>query len=107
MKSWNELTRWEKILLGTFLMVILILVPEMGFLLDAGGIELITAMIFIYVSSVKMYFQNLLAILIYPNIEYKNFLTSATLTTVTFWATSAMLFSAVLFLLMMYFIWKV
>ena len=80
----------------------LILVPEMGFLLDAGGIELITAMIFIYASSAKMYFQNVLAILAYPNIEHKSFLTSAMLTTLTFWATSAMLFSGGLFLMMMY-----
>jgi len=74
----------------------------MGFLLDAGGIELITAMIFIYASSAKMYFQNVLAILAYPNIEHKSFLTSAMLTTLTFWATSAMLFSGGLFLMMMY-----
>ena len=102
MKSWNELTRWEKILLGTFLMLILILVPEMGFLLDAGGIELITAIIFIYASSAKMYFQNVLGILAYPNIEHKSFLMYAMLTALTFWVTSAMLFSGGLFLLMMY-----
>lgn len=46
MKSWNELSLLEKVLLGAFLITILALVPEMGFLIDIGGIELITGIIF-------------------------------------------------------------
>jgi len=49
----------------------------------------------------KTYFQNVLGILAYPNIEHKSFLATIMLTTLTFWLTSAMLFSAGLFLLMM------
>jgi len=102
MKSWNELSLLEKVLLGAFLITILALVPEMGFLIDIGGIELITGIIFIYASSVKMYFQNLLALLAYPQIKKKIFLGSALLSSATLLTTGAMLFSGGLFLILMY-----
>lgn len=54
MKSWNELTRTQQILLGALVIMIVILVPESAFLLDAGGVELIIFFLTMYSQNLKL-----------------------------------------------------
>ncbi len=103
MKSWNELTRTQKILLGILIGIILISIPEAAFLLDAGGIELIVFFLTMYSQNIKLWFDMHLDIIKYPVvIETKTYVKSVSLTSVLFWVTNSFLFSLAFFLLFMF-----
>lgn len=103
MKSWHELTRIQKILLGGLVIIIIvILVPEAAFLLDAGGIELILFFLTMYTQNLKLWYDLHFGMIKYPMIETRTYVKSVSLTSMLFWVTSSFVFSSVFFLLWMF-----
>jgi len=102
MKSWNELTRTQKILLGLLLVTIVMLVPESSFLIDSGGVDLILFFLMMYSQNIKVWFDMHLGVVNYPIIETKTYIKSMSLTSMLFWITSSFVFSSGFFLVLMF-----
>ena len=102
MKSWNELTRMQKILLGLFIGAILISIPESAFLLDAGGIDLILFILVMYSQNIKMWYDLHFGMIKYPMIETRAYVKSVSLSSVLFFIKSSFIFSSGFFLLLMF-----
>ena len=103
MKSWNELTRVQKILLGLFIGVVVISIPEAGFLLDAAGVDLIVFILMMYSQNIRAWYDLYLGEIKYPLIETGIYVKSVSLTSVLFLITSSFVFSSGFFLLLMFF----
>jgi len=102
MKSWHELTRIQKILLGTLVIMVVMLVPESAFLLDAGGIELIVFFLTMYSQNLKLWFDLHFSMIKYPMIETRTYIKSVSLTSMLYWITSSLVFSSGFFLVLMF-----
>ena len=102
MKSWNELTRIQKILLGLLVAVIVMLVPESAFLIDVGGVDLILFFFLMYSQNIKTWFDMHLGVVTYPMIETKTYVKSVSLAYILFWMMSSFVFSSVFFLVLMF-----
>ena len=102
MKSWKELTRVQKILLGLLIGVILISIPETTFLLDVGGVELIVFILVMYSQNIKIWIDLHFGFLKYPMIETKAYVKSISLSSILFFITSSFVFSSVFFLVLMF-----
>ena len=102
MKSWNEFTRTQKILLGLLVVVIVMLVPESAFLLDAGGIELIIFFLTMYSQNLKLWYDLHLGMITYPIIDSRTYVESVSFTSILFGITSSFVFSSAFFLLLMF-----
>jgi len=102
MKSWKELTRIQKILMGAFVISIVILVPESGFLLDVGGIDLLLFILFFYSQNIKLWLDLHFGSMRYPEIGVKTFVTHATLTSVFMLMTGSVVLAYGFFLVVMF-----
>jgi len=102
MKIWNELTRIQKILLGALVIIIVILVPESVFLLDAGGVELIIFFLTMYSQNLKLWFDLHFGMITYPIIETRTYVKSVSFTSMLFWITSSFVFASTFFLLLIF-----
>jgi len=102
MKSWNELTRTQKILLGLLVATIVMLVPESSFLIDVCGVDLILFFLLMYSQNIKTWFDMHLGTVTYPMIETKTYVKSVSLTSILFWMTSSFVFSSGFFLVLMF-----
>jgi hypothetical protein len=102
MKDWKELTAIQKILIGAFVITLVILVPESAFLLDAGGIDLLLFILFMYSQNIRLWVDLHFGFLKYPMIETRAFAKSISLTSVLFWVTSSFVFSSSFFLVLMF-----
>jgi len=103
MKSWKDLTRTQKLLLGAFIGAILISVgPESAFLLDVGGIDLILFILMMYSQNIKMWYDLHFGMIKYPMIETRSYVKSVSLSSVLFLITSSFVFSSGFFLLLMF-----
>jgi len=102
MKTWEDLTRIQKILLGMLIGAILISIPEVGFLLDAGGIDLILFILVMYSQNVKMWYDLHFGMIKYPMIETKSYIKSVSLSSALLFVTSSFIFSSGFFLLLMF-----
>jgi len=102
MKSWNELTRTQKILLGLLVATIVMLVPETSFLIDAGGVDLILFFLLMYSQNIKVWFDMHLGAVTYPIIETKTYVKSVSLASMLFWIASSFVFSSGFFLVLMF-----
>ena len=102
MKTWEELSRTQKILLGLLLGTILLFIPESAFLLDAGGIDLILFILVMYSQNMKMWYDLHFGMIKYPMIETKVYVKSVSLTSILFLITSSFVFSLGFFLLVMF-----
>ena len=104
MKTWEELTRIQKIFLGLFIGAILISVgPESAFLLDVGGVDLILFIVVMYGQNIKAWGEMYLGIIKYPLIETGTYIKSVSLSSILFFITSSFIFSSGFFLLLMFF----
>jgi len=102
MKSWEELTRTQKILLGLLIGAILISIPESAFLLDVGGVDLILFIVVMYGQNIKAWREMYLGVIKYPLIETGTYIKSVSLSSILFFITSSFVFSSSFFLLLMY-----
>jgi len=102
MKSWEELSRTQKILLGALIGTILISIPESAFLLDVGGIDLVLFILVMYSQNIKMWYTLHFGMITYPIIETKAYVKSVSLSSVLFLITSSFVFSSGFFLLLMF-----
>jgi len=102
MKIWEELTRIQKLFIGLFFISIVLLIPETTFLLDAGGIDLIVFILFMYSQNVKSWYDLHFGMIKYPLIETKSYVKSVSLTSVFFLMTSSLVFSFSFFMLLMF-----
>ena len=102
MKDWKKLSRLKKILLGLFIISIVILIPETSFLLDAGGVDLILFLLFMYSQNIKIWFENYKGILTYPSIDNKTFAVHTTATSLFFWLSGSVVFAYGVFLVLMF-----
>ena len=102
MKSWNELSRMQKILLGVLIGSILLSIPESAFLLDVGGVDLVLFILIMYSQNIKMWYDLHFGMITYPTIETKTYVESVSLSSVLFFITSSFIFSSGFFLLLMF-----
>ncbi len=102
MKSWNELTRTQQIPLGVLVIIIVILVPESAFLLDAGGVELIIFFLTMYSQNLKLWLDLHFGMITYPIIDSRTYVKSVSFTSILFWITSSFAFSSAFFLVLVY-----
>jgi hypothetical protein len=102
MKDWKELTTIQKVLVGLFVGILLISVPESAFLLDAGGIDLILFFIFMYSQNIRLWIDLHFGMIKYPMIETRAYIKSVSLSSVLFFITSSFVFSSGFFLLLMF-----
>jgi len=102
MKSWEDLTRRQKILLGILIGVILISIPESAFLLDAGGVDLILFIVVMYSQNIKAWVEMYFGVIKYPLIETGTYIKSISLSAILFFITSSFIFSSSFFLLLMF-----
>jgi len=102
MKDWKELTSIKKILIGAFVITLVILVPESAFLLDAGGIDLLLFILFMYSQSIKLWVDLHFGFLKYPNIGVITFVTHTTFTSVFMLITGSVILAYGFFLLLMF-----
>jgi len=103
MKTWKELKRVQKILLGLLIVTILISVgPESAFLLDVGGIDLILFILVMYSQNVKMWYDLHFGMIKYPMIETRAYVKSVSLSSALLFVTSSFVFSSGFFLLLMF-----
>jgi len=101
-KEWKELTRIQKILIGAFVISIVILVPESGFLLDVGGIDLLLFILFFYSQNIKLWFDLHFGFMKYPHIEVKTFITHTTLSSTLMLLTGSVGLAYGFFLVVMF-----
>jgi len=102
MKSWNELTRIQKILLGLLVATIVMLVPESSFLVDVAGVDLILFFLMMYSQNIMTWFDMHLGAVTYPIIETRTYIKSVSFTSILFWITSSFVFSSGFFLVLMF-----
>ena len=102
MKSWEELSRTQKILLGVLIGTILISIPESAFLLDVGGIDLVLFILVMYSQNIKMWYDLHFGMLKYPMIETSTYIKSISFSSILFFITSSFVFSSSFFLLLMF-----
>jgi len=102
MKTWEELTRIQKIFLGLFIGAILISIPESAFLLDAVGIDLILFILVMYSQNIRVWYDLHFGMIKYPMIETRAYVKSISLSSVLFLITSSFVFSSGFFLLLMF-----
>jgi len=102
MKTWEELSRTQKILLGLFIGAILISIPESAFLLDAGGVDLVLFILVMYSQHIKVWVDLHFGMIKYPMIETRAYVKSVSLSSVLFLITSSFVFSSGFFLLLMF-----
>jgi len=102
MKTWEELSRTQKILLGVLLGAILLSIPESAFLLDVGGVDLVLFILVMYSQNIKMWFDLHFGMITYPMIETSIYIKSISLSSVLFLVTSSFVFSSGFFLLLMF-----
>jgi len=102
MKIWEDLTRIQNIFIGLFFISIVILIPETTFLLDAGGIDLIVFILFMYSQNIKSWYDLHFGMIKYPLIETQTYVKSISLTSVFFLMTSSLIFSSAFFMLFMF-----
>ena len=102
MKEWKELSRVQKVLVGSFILTIVLLIPETSFLIDVGGVDLILFILFMYSQNIKMWFESHVSVLTYPSIDNKTFVLNTTATSLFFWLSGSVVFSYGVFLLLMF-----
>lgn len=102
MKDWKELTTIQKILIGSFVAIILMLIPESGFLLDVGGIDLVLFILFFYSQNIKQWFDVYFGVIEYPTIGLKTFVTHTTFTGVFMLITGSVVMAYGVFLILMF-----
>lgn len=102
MKNWNELSRIQKILLGLLIGTILITVPESGFLVEVGGVDLVLFIVVMYSQNIKIWYDLHFGMLEYPMIETGTYIKSISLSSALFFITSSFVFSSLFFLMLMY-----
>ena len=102
MKEWKELSRLQKALVGLFILTIVLLIPEASFLVDAGGVDLILFILFMYSQNIKMWFESYVSLLSYPSIDNKTFVLHTTTTSLFFWLSGSVVFTYGVFLVLMF-----
>jgi len=102
MKTWKELSRIEKVLFGFLLIIAFILVPEVSFLMNVGGVELGLFILFMYVQNIKAWCEMYFGVIKYPLIETGTYIKSVSLSSILFFITTSFIFSSSFFLLLMY-----
>ncbi len=103
MKTWEELSRIQKILLGILIGTILISIPESAFLIDVGGVDLVLFFLVMYSQNIKVWVDLHFGMIKYPMIETGTYVKSMSLSSVLFVITSSFVFSSGFFLLLMFF----
>ena len=102
MKTWKELSRIEKVLFGFLLIIAFILVPEVSFLMNVGGLELGLFVLLMYAQNIKAWYDLHLGMIQYPLIETGTYIKNVSFSSVLFFITSSFVFSSSFFLLLMF-----
>jgi len=101
MKAWKELSLVEKIVVVVILLI-MASSPELAFLLDAGGIDMVLMILFVYSYQIKTWLDMHLGFLKYPIIEKSSYIKSVSLSSALLFVTSSFVFSSGFFLLLMF-----
>jgi len=102
LKHIQELSKIQKILLGMLIIVVVMLVPESAFLLDAGGIDLILFILLMYSQNLKLWFNAHFGALRYPSLDNRTFVTHSTVSSLFWWMTGSVLLAYGFFLVSMF-----
>ena len=102
MKTWKELSRLQKVLVGLLIISIVLLIPEASFLVDAGGVDLILFMLLMYSQNIKLWFENSMNIFSYPSMSNRTFVVRSTATGLFFWLSGSVVFAYGVFLVLMF-----
>jgi len=102
LKNLKELTNLQKILLGLLIVSLLVVMPEMSFLLDVGGLDLILFILLMYSQNIQNWYTMYFGSVSYPAINTQTFVAHSTVTSVFLWVTGSVVLSYGFFLVLMF-----
>jgi len=102
LKNLKELTSLQKILLGLLIVSLLVVMPEMSFLLDVGGLDLILFILLMYSQNIQNWYTMYFGSVSYPTIQTQTFVAHSTVTSVFLWVTGSVVLSYGFFLVLMF-----
>ena len=82
LKNLKEFTSLQKILLGLLIVSLLVVMPETGFSLDVGGIDLILFILLMYSQNIKHWYTMYFDSVSYSTINIQTFVAHSTVTSV-------------------------